>query len=54
MFAVDPETVSRWASTGKIPCIRTMGGHRRFRAEDVDRLMQDLGNPPIATPITNL
>lgn len=39
LFRVDSKTVSRWAKEGKIPCIRTLGGHRRFRQEDVDRLM---------------
>ena len=32
---VNPKTVSRWEKTGKIPCIRTLGGHRRFRVSDV-------------------
>ena len=36
---VDPKTVSRWASKGKIPCTRTSGGHRRFRGADVQALV---------------
>src|SRR4051812_6550939 len=36
---VDPKTVSRWASKGKIPAMRTPGGHRRFRFSDVQALM---------------
>lgn len=35
IFGVDPKTVTRWAKTGKLPCFRTLGGHRRFRPEDV-------------------
>lgn len=27
---VDPKTVTRWAASGKMPSIRTPGGHRRF------------------------
>ena len=32
MFRVNPKTVTRWARAGKITAIRTLGGHRRFRA----------------------
>jgi excisionase family DNA binding protein len=28
-------TLRRWADAGSIPCFRTPGGHRRFRAEDL-------------------
>ena len=34
LFAVDPKTLTRWANAGKVGCIRTIGGHRRYsRAE---------------------
>ncbi len=29
-------TVRLWASRGKLPSVTTLGGHRRFRAEDVE------------------
>ena len=35
MFRVNPKTVTRWARAGKISTVRTLGGHRRFRAEEV-------------------
>lgn len=35
MFRVDPKTVTRWASSGKIGSIKTPGGHRRFRESEV-------------------
>lgn len=35
MFRVDPKTVTRWAETGKLRSIRTMGGHRRYKLEDL-------------------
>ena len=41
---VSPKTVSRWASMGLIPCVVTLGGHHRFRREDVEaiaRLMEE-------------
>lgn len=40
MFGVDPKTVTRWAKAGKLPAIRTLGGHRRYRASDVRRLLR--------------
>lgn len=38
-FAVDPKTVTRWAQTGKLPSIKTPGGHRRFRKSLIDALI---------------
>lgn len=38
-FAVDPKTVTRWAQAGKLPCIRTLGGHRRFKESVIDALL---------------
>ncbi len=40
VFRVDPKTVTRWASIGKLTSIRTPGGHRRFRASEVRRLLE--------------
>lgn len=37
-FAVDPKTVTRWAKQGKIPSIRTLGGHRRYPESVIDSL----------------
>lgn len=40
MFRVNPKTVTRWARAGKISAIRTLGGHRRFRASEVRRFLE--------------
>lgn len=40
-FAVDAKTVTRWAKTGKLPSIKTLGGHRRYRESVVDALMAE-------------
>lgn len=40
VFRVDPKTVARWATAGRIGAIRTPGGHSRFRAADVDALLR--------------
>lgn len=30
IFRGDPRSVARWAKTGKLTSIRTLGGHRRY------------------------
>jgi excisionase family DNA binding protein len=39
-FRVGTKTLSRWAKEGRIHSIRTLGGHRRYRLADVQRLLQ--------------
>jgi len=34
-FHVNPKTVTRWAKSGKLTAIRTLGGHRRYRESEV-------------------
>ncbi|GAA4530290.1 BldC family transcriptional regulator [Brachybacterium paraconglomeratum] len=41
MFHVDPKTVTRWAQAGKLSYMRTLGGHRRYRRDEVVDLLQD-------------
>ena len=40
MFRVSPKTVTRWARSGKLTALRTLGGHRRFRASEVRELLE--------------
>jgi excisionase family DNA binding protein len=40
---VSPKTINRWANEGRIPCIVTLGGHRRFRRDDVAAALQQMG-----------
>src|SRR5262249_3110013 len=46
---VSPQTVRRWASQGKIPFVRTAGGHRRFPRSKVQLLRQRLHAEAIPT-----
>jgi excisionase family DNA binding protein len=39
LFRVDPKTVTRWADAGKLTAVRTLGGHRRYRQEEVQNLL---------------
>jgi excisionase family DNA binding protein len=41
IFRVDPKTVTRWANAGRIESIRTLGGHRRYLAATVRRLVAE-------------
>ncbi len=53
LFRVDPKTVTRWAKAGKLTSIRTLGGHRRYRAVEVRSLLEGIPGqrqPGDATP----
>ena len=43
LFRVDPKTVTRWANTGKLTSLRTLGGHRRYRESEVRNLLGGAG-----------
>ena len=40
LFRVDPKTVTRWAEQGRLTTVLTLGGHRRFRADEVYALLR--------------
>jgi excisionase family DNA binding protein len=44
LFRVSPKTVARWSRSGDLAAVRTKGGHRRYRKEDVDALWKKV-NP---------
>ena len=39
---VSPKTIARWAKEGRLPYLATLGGHRRFPASFIERLVGDL------------
>jgi excisionase family DNA binding protein len=45
---VSPKTVSRWAKEGKLPFLRTLGGHRRYPAVEIRQLAEELQVRPTA------
>jgi excisionase family DNA binding protein len=45
IFRVSPKTVTRWARAGRVSAIRTLGGHRRFRADEIRRVLGELEEP---------
>lgn len=40
VFDVRTTTVARWSREGVLPALLTPGGHRRFRRQDVQRLLE--------------
>jgi len=46
LFRVNSKTVTRWANAGKIRAVRTLGGHRRYREDEVRALLGGDGGRP--------
>ena len=42
LLLVTPATVRRWADKGRVATVRSLGGHRRFRASEVLALLEQL------------
>ena len=42
LLGVSPNTVTRWAREGRLPCQVTLGGHHRFDRELVQQLRKSL------------
>lgn len=40
LAGVGPSAVKRWADQGRLPCVRTAGGHRRFDRAVVERFLR--------------
>ena len=40
MLGVSPKTVVRWAAEGRISSLVTLGGHRRFKRDEIVELLQ--------------
>ena len=45
---VSPKTVSRWAKEGKLPFMKTLGGHRRYPEAKIRQLVDQLRVEPTA------
>jgi excisionase family DNA binding protein len=42
LLGVSPNTVTRWAREGRLPCHVTLGGHHRFERVLVEQLQKSL------------
>ena len=48
LLSVSPKTVSRWAKEGKLPFMKTLGGHRRYPEAQIRQLIEELRQEPTA------
>jgi excisionase family DNA binding protein len=46
LLHVSPKTVTRWAKEGRLPCLHTLGGHRRYPETKVLALLEQLTYRP--------
>jgi len=42
IMQVSPKTVSRWAKEGRLPFLKTLGGHRRYPEDEIRALQREL------------
>jgi excisionase family DNA binding protein len=40
LLGVSPKTISRWTRQGKVPCFKTLGGHRRFDRTQIEEIAE--------------
>jgi excisionase family DNA binding protein len=45
LFEVSPATVARWAREGRLPHVSTLGGHRRYRADEIQAIIEKVSHP---------
>ena len=42
LLGVSPNTVTRWAREGRLPCRLTLGGHHRFERQVIEGIRETL------------
>jgi excisionase family DNA binding protein len=42
LLGVSPNTVTRWAREGRLPCRLTLGGHHRFDRQVIEEIRETL------------
>jgi excisionase family DNA binding protein len=48
LLHVSRKTVSRWAKEGRLPFMKTLGGHRRYPEAKIRELVDELREEPTA------
>jgi excisionase family DNA binding protein len=49
LLGVSPKTIARWAKDGKLPFLRTLGGHRRYPEAAIRELAARLAQEATAS-----
>jgi excisionase family DNA binding protein len=52
LLGVHASTLRRWADSGRVPCQRTPGGHRRFSRHQLATWVEGTQQAPAAAPAT--
>jgi excisionase family DNA binding protein len=42
-LGIEQKTLRRWADAGKVPCVRTLSGQRRFEPAVIERIRKEMG-----------
>jgi excisionase family DNA binding protein len=42
-LGVNQKTLRRWTDAGKVPCVKTLAGQRRFEPAVIERLRREMG-----------
>lgn len=50
LLGVSSSSLRAWAAAGRVPCVRTAGGHRRFELDELVRWLAERGGAPPAPP----
>jgi excisionase family DNA binding protein len=50
LLSVSPKTVTRWAKEGKLPFMKTLGGHHRYPEAEIRELAEELREEPTEAP----
>jgi excisionase family DNA binding protein len=48
LLSVSPNTVTRWAQEGRLPCRLTLGGHHRFERQVIEAIRDSLDRTGMA------
>src|SRR6478672_3175844 len=50
LLGVSPNTVTRWAREGRLPCRLTLGGHHRFDRQVIEHIREALNRSTAERP----